>query len=388
MSSTPASRLCRRPLFLPHEETRLPARGEQSRRRVKDAVKLCTTAGVKTAKAIALECGILDTSANLTEPTIIEGRAFRALSETAREAIAEKISNTYHALRYNNLVHLLCRYKNSMMLDNNLVMGRSSPTDKLLLVQALRRKGHVVAVTGDGTNDAPALHEVVRWGRAVYANIQKFIQFQLTVNVAALVINVVAAVSSGDVPLNAVQCSLSRHFSWMSEFVVAYVRRLVVDSLCQGTGSQPSGTAYHLPTALHFSLMQVLIVEFLGKFMSTVRLDWKLWLVSVAIALVSWPLAVLGKLIPVPEIPLGVYPEECTSSQFSRRWLAYALANLASFASHVSGGTPTSLLAALCDATNSATAVAGLTRGDLTTAPSVVAFRAEAMQTVAAPMRS
>lgn len=39
-------------------------------------------------------------------------------------------------------------------------MGRSSPNDKLLLVQALKRKGHVVAVTGDGTNDAPALHEV------------------------------------------------------------------------------------------------------------------------------------------------------------------------------------------------------------------------------------
>lgn len=47
--------------------------------------------------------------------------------------------------------------------------------------------------------------QVVRWGRSVYANIQKFIQFQLTVNVAALVINVLAAVSSGDVPLNAVQ---------------------------------------------------------------------------------------------------------------------------------------------------------------------------------------
>lgn len=40
------------------------------------------------------------------------------------------------------------------------VMARSSPTDKLLLVQALKRKGEVVSVTGDGTNDAPALHEV------------------------------------------------------------------------------------------------------------------------------------------------------------------------------------------------------------------------------------
>ncbi|KAJ0007801.1 hypothetical protein Pint_30512 [Pistacia integerrima] len=47
--------------------------------------------------------------------------------------------------------------------------------------------------------------KVVRWGRSVFANIQKFIQFQLTVNVAALIINVVAAVSSGSVPLNAVQ---------------------------------------------------------------------------------------------------------------------------------------------------------------------------------------
>ena len=51
------------------------------------------------------------------------------------------------------------------------------------------------------------LFQVVRWGRSVYANIQKFIQFQLTVNVAALVINVVAAFSTGDVPLNAVQVS-------------------------------------------------------------------------------------------------------------------------------------------------------------------------------------
>ncbi|XP_042400097.1 calcium-transporting ATPase 5, plasma membrane-type-like [Zingiber officinale] len=187
---------------------------------VREAVTLCTSAGVKvrmvtgdnieTAKAIAMECGILDPTSALSESSIIEGREFRVLSESARQAIADKIC----------------------------VMGRSSPNDKLLLVQALRKKGHVVAVTGDGTNDAPALHEadiglsmgiqgtevakessdiiilddnfasvvkVVRWGRSVYANIQKFIQFQLTVNIAALIINVVAAVSTGDVPLNAVQ---------------------------------------------------------------------------------------------------------------------------------------------------------------------------------------
>nr|KJB70754.1 hypothetical protein B456_011G090300 [Gossypium raimondii] len=190
------------------------------RQGVKDAVKICTDAGVKvrmvtgdniqTAQAIALECGILSSAQDVTEPTIIEGRVFRALTEKEREQVARKI----------------------------MVMGRSSPNDKLLLVQALRKGGDVVAVTGDGTNDAPALHEadiglsmgiqgtevakessdivilddnfasvvkVVRWGRSVYANIQKFIQFQLTVNVAALVINVVAAISTGDVPLNSVQ---------------------------------------------------------------------------------------------------------------------------------------------------------------------------------------
>lgn len=117
-------------------------------------------------------------------------------------------------------------------------MARSSPFDKLLMVQCLKQKGHIVAVTGDGTNDAPALKEadiglsmgiqgtevakessdivilddnfasivtVLRWGRCVYNNIQKFIQFQLTVNVAALAINFVASASSGNVPLTAVQ---------------------------------------------------------------------------------------------------------------------------------------------------------------------------------------
>lgn len=107
---------------------------------VQDAVRVCTNAGVKvrmvtgdnlqTAKAIALECGILR-SIEATHPNIIEGKEFRALSEKEREQIAKKIT----------------------------VMGRSSPNDKLLLVQALRKGGDVVAVTGDGTNDAPALHE-------------------------------------------------------------------------------------------------------------------------------------------------------------------------------------------------------------------------------------
>ncbi|KAK4774343.1 hypothetical protein SAY86_009278 [Trapa natans] len=187
---------------------------------VKGAVEACQQAGVSikmitgdnvfTAKAIATECGILRAGEDELTGAVVEGVEFRNYTPDERLKRVEKIR----------------------------VMARSSPFDKLLMVQCLKQKGHVVAVTGDGTNDAPALKEaniglsmgiqgtevakessdivilddnfgsvatVLRWGRCVYNNIQKFIQFQLTVNVAALVVNFVAAVSSGDVPLTAVQ---------------------------------------------------------------------------------------------------------------------------------------------------------------------------------------
>lgn len=103
--------------------------------------------------------------------------------------------------------------------------------DKHTLVRLLRTMfQEVVAVTGDGTNDAPALHEadiglamgisgtevakesadviilddnfstivtVAKWGRSVYINIQKFVQFQLTVNVVALIVNFLSACLTG-----------------------------------------------------------------------------------------------------------------------------------------------------------------------------------------------
>jgi Ca2+-transporting ATPase len=187
---------------------------------VKKAVEDCQYAGVNikmitgdnvfTAKAIATECGILRPDQDMASGAVVEGVEFRNYTPEER---LEKV-------------------------DKICVMARSSPFDKLLMVQCLKQKGHVVAVTGDGTNDAPALKEadiglsmgiqgtevakessdivilddnfasvatVLKWGRCVYNNIQKFIQFQLTVNVAALVINFVSAVSAGEVPLTAVQ---------------------------------------------------------------------------------------------------------------------------------------------------------------------------------------
>ncbi|KAJ0007799.1 hypothetical protein Pint_30511 [Pistacia integerrima] len=56
-----------------------------------------------------------------------------------------------------------------------------------------------------------------------------------------------------------------------------------------------------------FVFCQIIIIEFLGKFTSTVRLSWKLWLASVVIGIFSWPLAIIGKMIPVPKTPLSKY---------------------------------------------------------------------------------
>ncbi|XP_051117821.1 calcium-transporting ATPase 2, plasma membrane-type-like [Andrographis paniculata] len=183
---------------------------------VRESVALCRSAGITirmvtgdnihTAKAIARECGILT-----DDGVAIEGPDFREKSLEELHELIPKIQ----------------------------VMARSSPLDKHTLVKHLRTTfNEVVAVTGDGTNDAPALHEadiglamgiagtevakesadviilddnfstiatVAKWGRSVYVNIQKFVQFQLTVNIVALVVNFSSACLTGSAPLTAVQ---------------------------------------------------------------------------------------------------------------------------------------------------------------------------------------
>jgi Ca2+-transporting ATPase len=159
------------------------------------SVRMVTGDNVITAKAIATECGIY------TGGVVMEGPVFRTLSPEKMNEVLPKLQ----------------------------VLARSSPEDKRILVTSLRALGEIVAVTGDGTNDGPALKaadigfsmgiagtEVAKeasaiilmddnfasiltalmWGRAVNDAVRKFLQFQLTVNITAVVITFVSAVAN------------------------------------------------------------------------------------------------------------------------------------------------------------------------------------------------
>jgi len=185
------------------------------RKEVPHAVQTCQSAGIvvrvvtgdniKTATRIARDCGILT-----EEGIAMTGPDFRNLSDAQLDKILPKLQ----------------------------VLARSIPTDKQRLVERLKANRQVVAVTGDGTNDGPALKAAhvglamglsgtdvakqasdivilddnfksivlaVMWGRCVYDNIKKFLQFQLTVNCSALSVALVSALTDRGTPLTAIQ---------------------------------------------------------------------------------------------------------------------------------------------------------------------------------------
>jgi len=159
-------------------------------------VKMCTGDNVLTARSIATQCGIFTPGG-----IIMEGPVFRQLSQT-------------------DMIEIVPRLQ---------VLARSSPEDKKILVETLKRIGEIVGVTGDGTNDGPALKtanvgfsmgiagtevakeasdiilmddnfssivKAIMWGRCVNDAVRKFLQFQISTNVTAVVITFVSAVSS------------------------------------------------------------------------------------------------------------------------------------------------------------------------------------------------
>jgi Ca2+ transporting ATPase len=196
-------------------------------------VRMVTGDNLITAKAIARECGILtDELANLPD-SVMEGPQFfdrmggiicrnckqKSPCDCDRKDVREGVKN-------------LESFKS--VAKNLRVLARSRPEDKYLLVTGLKELGEVVAVTGDGTNDAPALKKadvgfamgitgteiakhaadiiimddnfasIVKacmWGRNVYDNIRKFLQFQITVSLVALFTAFIGSVVLQDSPL-------------------------------------------------------------------------------------------------------------------------------------------------------------------------------------------
>ncbi|XP_013174705.1 PREDICTED: plasma membrane calcium-transporting ATPase 2 isoform X2 [Papilio xuthus] len=183
-------------------------------------VRMVTGDNVNTARSIAIKCGILKPTDDFL---ILEGKEFNKRIRDANGEVQQSlIDKVWPKLR---------------------VLARSSPTDKYTLVKGMIESKafdtrEVVAVTGDGTNDGPALKKAdvgfamgiagtdvakeasdiiltddnfssivkaVMWGRNVYDSIAKFLQFQLTVNVVAVIVAFIGACAIQDSPLKAVQ---------------------------------------------------------------------------------------------------------------------------------------------------------------------------------------
>ncbi|CAD8110921.1 unnamed protein product [Paramecium sonneborni] len=209
---------------------------------VPGAVASCKTAGIKvrmvtgdnkiTAKAIAKECGIL---IDENQSLVLEGPDFvnrigGVICKWCKTAICDCPRDQTTAKQIGKQVRV-DTIKNGEEFDKLYpfldVLARSRPEDKYALVTGLLERGHVVAVTGDGTNDAPALKKAdvgfamgiagtevaresasiillddnfssivkaVMWGRNIYDSIKKFLQFQLTVNVVAVTMTLISSV--------------------------------------------------------------------------------------------------------------------------------------------------------------------------------------------------
>lgn len=172
------------------------------------AIKVVTGDTAMTARKISAQIGLWDKDAD-GDCNILTGAQFEAAPDAEMLCRSEKIK----------------------------IMARARPLDKQQLVKLLQQNGEVVAVTGDGTNDAPALNfadvglamgsgtsvakqagdiillddsfasiaTAVMWGRSLYRNIQRFVMFQLTVNLCALTVVFIGSIFGKEMPLTVTQ---------------------------------------------------------------------------------------------------------------------------------------------------------------------------------------
>ena len=204
-------------------------------------VRMVTGDNRDTAKAIARECHIYSNDSQL----VMEGVEFAELCggvvcKHCGVPVCDCVRDSRKALPGQKVREDVVKDMSAFrrIADSLVVLARSRPEDKYTLVTGLKELGHVVAVTGDGTNDAPALKKAdigfamgiagtemakeaasiilmddnfasvvkaVMWGRNIYDNIKRFLQFQLTVNVVAVVCAMVGAFTIKQSPLTAVQ---------------------------------------------------------------------------------------------------------------------------------------------------------------------------------------
>ena len=176
---------------------------------------MVTGDNIDTAKAIALEAGILTKEQMGKKYACMDGKTFREACGGLR-----KLETESGLLREEIVEQQVFRE----IAANLQVLARSTPEDKYMLVTGLRDLGKVVAVTGDGTNDAPALKRAdvgfamgisgtevakeaadiillddnfasivtaVKWGRNIFTCVRKFLQFQLVINVGAIFIIII-----------------------------------------------------------------------------------------------------------------------------------------------------------------------------------------------------
>ena len=188
--------------------------------------------GVKEAVAIALEAGI--------ETKMLTGDNIQTAIAIGKEiGLVEKGKKAVEA----SYIDTLSEEQLKKEIKDISIVARSKPDTKLRIVKALQKNGEIVAVTGDGINDAPALTkadvgiamgiagtevsknaadiiltddsfgtivEAIKWGRGIYNNFQRFIQFQLTVNIIAFLIAIISQVMGYDMPFTTI------HLLWIN----------------------------------------------------------------------------------------------------------------------------------------------------------------------------
>ena len=224
---------------------------------IPSAIRLCKKAGITvrmvtgdnlaTAVSISKECGILPPDPILGQDSFIvmEGKRFREMVTLILyytygwEFISQVGELVTEVDKHGKNVTRIRDIKAFEIISKDLkVLARSTPEDKYTLVTGLKQLGHVVAVTGDGTNDAPALKKAdvgfamgiagtevakeaagiiilddnfnsivtaVKWGRNIFDCIRKFLQFQLTVNVVAMFMVFLGGVVLRESPLTPIQ---------------------------------------------------------------------------------------------------------------------------------------------------------------------------------------